>query len=730
MDIKEYLRILFSHRKLIISLTIITTIFATIGGFIISPKYEAKTTILIKSAITQTQNVSAGFSLDPTTYIKEKGETFGNILKSRAVAEKIVQILNLDQRITKKYKQKNSGEDSKQNLIKDIQKSITSKLISSTSLIELKVIFPDKKIAADIANTAAKVFVEQMRAMNAMEATIVKEFTMDRVKVAEGDLAKTQEDFRKFIIQEGFVYPEKKTEMSLREMVSFESSLKNSDSEIEQLKTKLNDINKKLGKHDKTLVSSTTLAMNPVIQDLKLKLTTNEIQQASLSVDYGPLHPKMITFEEEKKKIAVQLESEVKKIIQSEIITVNPIYQQLLSDKVTKETELYVQIEKKKELEKIIKNFPKDLTFTAQKQIQWEMLDNAVKFGQKNLDSLKSQLELARISEAQKTSEINVIDVAIPPFKPKFPQFGFPFVGFFVGLIGGIGLAFILEYVDDSINQVETIEEELNLPVYGVIPEIKSPVRKETRKKEKDEGKEEMERMFRRLITHFEPKSPIAEAYRSLRTNIQFADLKEKNKILAFTSSLKGEGKTTTAANLGITLAQLGNKTLLVDADMRSPRIHNLFQVEKDPGLSNYIGCEISYENVIQPSGINNLYIVSSGPIPPNPSELLNSIKLDAFIEEVKNHYDFVLFDTPPIIAVTDAAVLSSKVHGIFMIIQGGKTSKRTFIRAKMLLEKVNAHIFGAIMNNLKMESRYGYEYYYEYGYGEKRKKKSKKSSS
>ncbi len=730
MDIKEYLRILFSHRKLIISLTIITTIFATIGGFIISPKYEAKTTILIKSAITQTQNVSAGFSLDPTTYIKEKGETFGNILKSRAVAEKIVQILNLDQRITKKYKQKNSGEDSKQNLIKDIQKSITSKLISSTSLIELKVIFPDKKIAADIANTAAKVFVEQMRAMNAMEATIVKEFTMDRVKVAEGDLAKTQEDFRKFIIQEGFVYPEKKTEMSLREMVSFESSLKNSDSEIEQLKTKLNDINKKLGKHDKTLVSSTTLAMNPVIQDLKLKLTTNEIQQASLSVDYGPLHPKMITFEEEKKKIAVQLESEVKKIIQSEIITVNPIYQQLLSDKVTKETELYVQIEKKKELEKIIKNFPKDLTFTAQKQIQWEMLDNAVKFGQKNLDSLKSQLELARISEAQKTSEINVIDVAIPPFKPKFPQFGFPFVGFFVGLIGGIGLAFILEYVDDSINQVETIEEELNLPVYGVIPEIKSPVRKETRKKEKDEGKEEMERMFRRLITHFEPKSPIAEAYRSLRTNIQFADLKEKNKILAFTSSLKGEGKTTTAANLGITLAQLGNKTLLVDADMRSPRIHNLFQVEKDPGLSNYIGGEISYENVIQPSGINNLYIVSSGPIPPNPSELLNSIKLDAFIEEVKNHYDFVLFDTPPIIAVTDAAVLSSKVHGIFMIIQGGKTSKRTFIRAKMLLEKVNAHIFGAIMNNLKMESRYGYEYYYEYGYGEKRKKKSKKSSS
>lgn len=749
MELREYLRIILTHKRLIIFLSLVTAIVATAGSFTVLPKYMATTTVLIKSALARPQVPITGFGFATGENIQRKGETFTKLLKSRIVSEKVVRILGLDKRLSQKQPQKNksgiisilkditstpkrligflkSGKGKKQDplqgLINIIQGAISAELLPKTSILEISVLYHDPKLTADIADTVAKVFVEHIGEMNSAEARVAKHFIAERVKVAEDDLKTDQDNFREFIIREGTVYPESKTNLVLVELVHFETSLKNTRAEINQTKTNLREINQKLAQYDKTLKSSTITIVNPLIQDLKTKLVNLEIQRSNLSVDYGPMHPKILALEEESKKIKAGIESEVKRIIGTEVITVNPIYQQLLSDLVSKETHLCVCQEKEKAIVEIIKRFPNELAISAEKQIEWDTLSSAVHFAQKNLDSLKSQLEAARITEAQKISEISVVDPALVPLKPKgLPKAGYPFLGILVGLMGGIGLAFFLEYIDDSVKTIETIEEELKLSVYGIIPEIKLQNKKTKRKDTRE--LDETSKMAERLVTHFEPRSPIAEAYRSFRTNIQFAGIKAKTGVFLITSSLKSEGKTTTAANLCITLAQLGSKTLLIDADMRNPTLHSIFGKQKEPGLSNFIVGVSDLNEIIVPSGVEDLDIITSGPIPPNPSELLSSERANQLVEKIKDNYDFILFDSPPVIAVTDAVILSSKVDGVFLVIHAGKSSKGICLRAKILLEKVNANILGAVLNNVKVESGYGYEYYYQYQYGGEKKK-------
>lgn len=740
--------IVWRYRKVIFWVTLITFVLSLAGSFFKTPNYEATTTILIKSNIIQSQTSVPGVTVtsDSTTLLQTKGQTFREILNSRAVAERIVNILELEK--TLKKRKQNFGtfifkglsnlmmlkpKDPKQRLIEDIQKSISSKLITSTSIIEVSVSYPDPKLTADIANTAAKVFVDQIREMNVTEARIAKEFIAERVSVAEIDLKKTQDKFQDFISKEKFVYPEKKTEMGLNELVRFESALKTTETDIEQTDSKIKDLRQKLTKQDKNIISQTTINANPLILDFKKKQADLEIQRANMSIDYGPLHPKMVAMEEEVKKIKNQMDLEVKKIIQSEVSSINPIYQQILSDLVSKETDLIVFKEKKKVLIGIIQGFPKELVILAEKQIIWETLINAVHFAHKNLDSLKTQLEAARISEAQKISEINVVDFAIPPMNPKYPLILFPILGVLLGLMGGAGMAIFMDYLDDSIKSVENIEEELKIPVYGVIPEIKAGGQPEKRKIEENVELNHSNILKDRLITHFEPKSSVAEAYRSLRTNIQFASLHKKNRVFLFTSSLKGEGKSTTVSNLGITSAQLGNRTLLIDGDLRNPTIQTIFGLSRDPGLSNYIVGDCSLKDIIRPSGIENLDLILSGPIPPNPSELLSAENFNPLTQETLKDYDLILIDSPPVLAVTDATILSEKVNGVFLVVREGKTSKKVALNAKSILEKVNAKVIGAVLNNVKIEYRYGYSYYYyDYSYGEdgpSQKKKRKKKN-
>ncbi|MCL5961948.1 MAG: CpsD/CapB family tyrosine-protein kinase [Chloroflexi bacterium] len=218
-----------------------------------------------------------------------------------------------------------------------------------------------------------------------------------------------------------------------------------------------------------------------------------------------------------------------------------------------------------------------------------------------------------------------------------------------------------------------------------------------------------------RLITYSNPRSPIAEAYRQLRTNIQFSSLDKPLKTLLVTSTSPEEGKSTTLANLAITMSQTGSKIILVDCDLRRPTVHSIFGLSNGSGLTSMILDSGSNLVPLQDSGIPNLYVLPSGPLPPNPSELLGSRRMGEVIDLLKSEADLVLFDSPPIIAVTDAAILSTRMDGVLLVINAGKTKRDLARKAKSLLEKVNANLLGVVLNNVKFDSSL-HHYYAEEG--------------
>ncbi len=238
----------------------------------------------------------------------------------------------------------------------------------------------------------------------------------------------------------------------------------------------------------------------------------------------------------------------------------------------------------------------------------------------------------------------------------------------------------------------------------------------------KQSERNEFENIF---IVRNEPKSPISEAIRTLRTNIKFSSLDKPIKTLLITSPIPEAGKSSISVNLALSIAQNGNKVILVDADLRKPVIHKIFEGDNKPGLTNILIEDKKIKEVIrEASDINpNLYYIPSGPIPPNPSELLGSNKMKGVLTDLKEQADFILFDSPPVIAVTDALVLANQVDGVMLVLDAGGVTREIAMQAKLLLEKAKAKILGTVLNKINVESE-GYYYYYYYGDEKKRRKK------
>jgi len=273
-----------------------------------------------------------------------------------------------------------------------------------------------------------------------------------------------------------------------------------------------------------------------------------------------------------------------------------------------------------------------------------------------------------------------------------------------IGLILPTGAAFLLEYLDDSLKSSDDIEKVTGLTVLGTVGRIPGNTRTE------------------RIITAWHPKSPISEAYRVLRTNLQFASPDRPLRSLLVTSPSPVEGKSTTAANLGVVMAQSGKSVVLVDSDLRHPLLHQFFQMPNSGGLTNaLLQDEPSLDGWLQETGIENLRVLTSGPLPPKPSELLGSQKMRSIIEQLGEEADIAIFDTPPILLVTDAAVLATQVDGVLLVAQGGQTRRAAARQAVENLQQVGGNLLGAVLNRARGEQG-GYYYYY----GEKRNRRGR----
>ena len=300
-----------------------------------------------------------------------------------------------------------------------------------------------------------------------------------------------------------------------------------------------------------------------------------------------------------------------------------------------------------------------------------------------------------QIVEIMNVENISIIDAAITPDRAVSPRVPLnTAVTFVVGLMAAIGFVFLLEYQDRTIKDPSEAQRLLGITVIGVIPEVAN----------------------KQLFASSNPRAPASEAMRTMRTNIQFAGIDKELKRILVTGANPACGKSTVTANLGVTLAQTGAKVLLVDADLRKPTMHQIFEINKEPGLTNLIiNPEMTTEKVIQKSGYNNLYILSSGPVPPYPAELLNSAKMKALVELIAKEYDYLVFNSPPVIAVTDSAILSTLTDGTLFVLDYGRVTRDEAAWALEQLGKVQAKIIGTVLNAVPYSKSYynGYQYYY-----------------
>lgn len=338
---------------------------------------------------------------------------------------------------------------------------------------------------------------------------------------------------------------------------------------------------------------------------------------------------------------------------------------------------------------------------------------------------LLEKAEEQRILSASSSAGIKIVDVACMPENsiPK-NETRYYVLGVLLGLVLGFGIAFFIEFNDTTIKSTDDIERHLNLPVMGTIPHIthnKKDDIKLRRKTSRRSKRFSTTQYPRNLLNFSGDESVTAESYRSLRTNLSFVSPDNPLKCLLVTSAGPIEGKSLTIANLALAYAQMGKKTLLVDTDLRRPVMHHLFEVKREPGFSDLFIAKPEYDQVIRPTQKENMFLMTAGMFTPNPAELIASQRMANHVAYFRENFDIVFFDTPPVVAVTDATLLGTKLDGVLMVIRSHRTAREIVQRARTILDNVGVKIVGTVLNDIDLSHRYSsygyYKYYYKYYY-------------
>ncbi len=471
-----------------------------------------------------------------------------------------------------------------------------------------------------------------------------------------------------------------------------------------------------MGHQKETLTINIVQISNPLVVKLREDLAEIE-RKASVLIAQGVSeeYSDLKILRGKQASIKMRLIDETQLLILSGLMPGNPLThaQDLVGRVIEAETEILSLQARADALKRVAETYAKKLEKLPERSLRLARLERYKKVDENLYYMMKEKYEESRISMAGQIGKVRIIDKAVESYSPVSPRKERNLIlGALFGLGLGVLIIMFLEFIDKSIGSIEDLER-LGFTLMGAIPHIP---------KQRADGLQFGENrngstadMQIKLIANTKPKSPVSEAYRTLRTNIQFSESVDKMNSILVTSSGPGEGKTTTVTNLGIILANMGLRTLILDSDLRRPTLHRAFLQDKQPGLTNLLLGDGSLEELFQATEIDNLYILTCGTIPPNPSELLASAKMKGLLNELKSHFQMVLLDSPPVIAVTDAQVLASQVDGVLLVVKSGDAQMEAVQRAKSSISHTGGRLLGVVLNDFRPQHMYGSYYYYYY---------------
>ncbi len=446
---------------------------------------------------------------------------------------------------------------------------------------------------------------------------------------------------------------------------------------------------------------------DPKITGLQAKLDELQAQSDRLDVKYGPDNPMVVDIKQQVITTKSQIEASRKS----------------LEEKLRGEYELALRDETA--LKNALDLAKGEAVQQNQDAIQYNILKQEVETNKQMYQDFLQKTNQAKVEVAQQHNNLRLIQPARVPRSPIGPgRLRTILFGFLLSCAGGIGLAFFLEYIDNSIKTVEDVGRYVKLPALGVIPAISSSSPRRLAKQANNkmlpsngaDGAAQEPQPGSMMV--LDNRSTAAEAYRVLRTSMLLSAADRPPRTILVTSGQAGEGKTTTVINTAISLGQLGAAVLIIDCDLRKPSTHKMLNVEHNRGLSTYLSRETEINDLIQKLPVGNLSLLPCGPIPPNPAELLSSNKMKNMLAMLAERYDHILIDSPPLLSVTDSVILSTMVDGVILVVHGGKSTRIAARRARQELTTVGAKIFGVVLNNLDLK-RDGYDNYYSrYNYG------------
>jgi len=711
--IGEYLRVLVKRKWIVVGCLVTIFSVVAIASLKQTPIYEASGSIAVNKP-DSTLNFKDANAISFDSYDPTEMETEVKILQSDLLALQVIKELNLDQQPG--FGGKTPALPSSLDLAPDpltADPSRTSSLLSTfkgnlkislspnSRIMEVRFRSADPQTAQNVVNTLMHTYQEnnfKARFESTMQASdwLSKQLVDLQMKVetSQEKLVRYQKEHEILGIDEKQNITTAKLDELNKELTVAESERMDKEAFYRLIESGDADaIASSAGSLENEAPGAQTASQ--LLETLRAKQAELRIQVADLNTQFGPAYPKLAQLNNQLREIDTQLQSEMKKIASR----VRGQYTTALR----RESMLRDALERQKQ----------QANKLNESAIEYSLLKRDLETNRQLYEGLLEKLKEAGISAGLKSNNFQIVNSARAPTYPVEPNvprnLGFAFV---LGLTSGVGLAFLLEGMDNTVRTTEQAQAISGLPPLGMIPLGSKTTRESGTSKRLmlAASNEAVE-----LITHVRPQSQMAESYRALRTSLLLSHLGAPPKVIMVTSALPQEGKSTTSINCAVVLAQKGVRVLLIDCDLRRPSIHKTLGMGPRSGLSNVLtGSATLKQAVTVAPTLPNLDVLPAGTPPPNPAELLASTNMREVLAELRERYDHIVLDTPPTLSVTDAVVLSPRADAIVLVIRSGSTTKQALRRSRDILMQVNARVSGVLLNAVDLSSP-DYYYYYEY---------------